>query len=138
MFKHAKRMAAAVLVTVACAAAFVPADAVAQETTLAGNWSGMLALPNGQEVELIFRVVEGEDGTLSTTLDVPAQGAAGIACTKTSVDGPTLHISGCEIPGSGGFDGTLNEEGALAGNFNQAGQQLPLSLKPLDESGDSE
>jgi hypothetical protein len=138
MFEHAKRTAAAILVMVACAAAFVPADAVAQETTLAGNWSGMLALPNGQEVELIFRVVEGEDGALNTTLDVPAQGAAGIACTETSVDGPTLHISGCQIPGSGGFDGTLNEEGALAGNFNQAGQQLPLSLEPLDETGDSE
>jgi len=135
MFEHARITAVAVLATVVlAAAAFTPAGVVAQETTLAGNWSGVLALPDGREVEVIFRVAADDDGKLSTTLDVPAQGAAGIKCTETTVDGPTLHISGCQIPGSGGFDGTLNEEGALAGNFNQAGQQFPLDLKPMAES----
>lgn len=138
MFEHTRRAAVVILVTLMCAVPFVPADAVAQETTLAGNWSGVLALPDGREVEVIFRVVEGDDGALAATLDVPSQGAAGIPCTEASVDGPSLHISGCEIPGGGGFDGTLNEEGALAGNFNQAGMPFPLDLKPLAESGDSE
>lgn len=101
---------------------------------MAGDWSGILALPDGREIELIFRVVAGEDGNLSTTLDVPAQGAAGIKCAETKVDGPSLHISGCEIPGGGGFDGTLNDEGALAGNFNQAGMQFALDLKPVAHS----
>ena len=135
MFEHMRTKAVAALVMWVCgAAAFTPADAVAQETTMAGNWSGVLALPDGREVELIFRVVAGEDDGLSTTLDVPAQGAAGIKCTETKVDGPSLHISGCEIPGGGGFDGSLNDEGALSGNFNQAGQQFPLDLKPAAES----
>jgi len=135
MFEHMRRTFVAVLVAVVCgAAAFTPADAVAQETTMAGNWSGVLALPDGREVELIFRVVAGEDGALTTTLDVPAQGAAGIKCTETKVDGPSLHISGCEIPGGGGFDGTLNDEGALAGNFSQAGMQFALDLKPMADS----
>jgi len=135
MFEHTRRTAAVALVAGMCAAgALAPSAAVAQETTLAGNWSGVLALPDSSTVELIFRVSADDDGNLSTTLDVPAQGAAGIKCTETKVDGPTLHISGCEIPGSGGFDGTLNAEGALAGSFSQAGIQFALDLKPMTDS----
>jgi hypothetical protein len=119
----------AALVALACAAAFTPPqDLAAQETTMAGDWAGTLSVPNGMEIEMIFKVVAGEDGALSTTLDVPTQGAVGIACTETSVEGKDLHISGCEIPGGGGYDGTVGEDGALTGEFNQAGQVLPLSL----------
>ena len=135
MVEHMRRAAVALLVALAVLAAFAPAqDLAAQETTLTGDWAGVLSLPDGQEVEMIFKVVEGEDGALATTLDVPGHGAAGIACTETSVEGTELHISGCEIPGGGGFDGELNEEGALSGNFNQAGLPFPLDLKPAAES----
>lgn len=136
MVENTRRVAAAVLVALGCMAAFTSAkDLTAQETpSLVGDWSGVLSLPDGREVEMIFRVVEGEDGALSTMLDVPSQGAAGIACTDTSVDGAELHISGCEIPGDGGYDGTLNDEGALAGNFNQAGMVFALDLKPATDS----
>lgn len=128
------RRTLAALAALVCVTAFVPTQHLAaQETSLAGDWSGILTAPNGMEIELIFKVVEGEDGTLSTTIDVPAQGAAGIVCTETSTEGAELHVSGCEIPGSGGFDGALNEEGTLAGNFNQAGQSFPLDLKPVAE-----
>jgi hypothetical protein len=128
-----KRIAMTAIVTLACVAAFAPAQA--QEASMAGDWTGVLSAPNGMEIELVFKVVEGEDGTLSTTLDVPTQGAAGIVCTDTSVDEEGLHISGCEIPGGGGYDGALNEEGGLTGNFNQAGQVLPLDLAlPAEEA----
>ena len=123
------------LVAVACMAAFTPTqDLAAQETAPTGDWAGVLAAPNGMEIELIFKVVEGEDGALSTTIDVPTQGAAGIVCAETTTEGAELHISGCEIPGSGGFDGALNEEGVMAGDFNQAGQSFPLELKLPEQS----
>jgi len=121
-----KRIAIAALVILACVAAFTPAQA--QEKSMAGDWAGTLSAPNGMEIELVFKVVADEDGVMSTTLDVPAQGAAGIVCTDTSVDEEGLHISGCEIPGGGGYDGALTEEGGLTGNFNQAGQSFPLDL----------
>jgi len=121
-----RRMTIAALVAIACIGMFTPAQA--QETTMAGDWAGTLSTPNGP-IDLTFKVVEGEDGALSTTLDVPTQGVAGIVCTETTVDDEGLHISGCEIPGSGGYDGALNEEGGLTGNFNQAGQMLPLDLE---------
>lgn len=121
-----RRATIAALVAIASVAMFTPAQA--QETTMAGDWAGTLSTPNGP-IDLIFKVAEGEDGALSTTLDVPTQGVAGIVCTETSVDDEGLHISGCEIPGSGGYDGALNEEGGLTGNFNQAGQMLPLDLE---------
>ena len=95
---------------------------------MAGEWTGVLAA-QGMEIELICNVVDAEDGTLSTTLDVPAQGAAEIVCTDTTVDEEGLHISGCEIPGGGGYDGALNEEGGLSGNFSQAGMPFPMDLK---------
>lgn len=126
-----KRTTIAALAALALMAVFKPAQA--QEATMAGDWAGVLAVPNGTEIELVFKVVEGEDGALSTTLDVPTQGAAGIVCTETSVDDEGLHISGCEIPGGGGYDGALNEEGALTGNFNQAGQMLSLDLAKAAE-----
>lgn len=119
------RTTIAALVAIASVGMFTPAQA--QEATMAGDWAGTLSTPNGP-IDLIFKVVEGEDGALSTTLDVPTQGVAGIVCTETTVDDEGLHISGCEIPGSGGYDGALNEEGGLTGNFNQAGQMLPLEL----------
>jgi hypothetical protein len=121
-----KRLAMTALVALASVTAFTPAQA--QEASMAGDWTGVLSA-QGMEIELIFKVVEGEDGTLSTTLDVPTQGAAGIVCTDTTVDEEGLHISGCEIPGGGGFDGALDEEGGLSGNFNQAGMPFPLDLK---------
>lgn len=135
MVKNTGRAVAAAIVALALVVAFAPTpNLVAQEApSLAGDWSGMLSGPDGSEIELIFRVVEGEDGALSTTLDVPTQGAAGIACTDTSVDGAELHISGCAIPGGGGFDGTLNEEGVLTGNFNQAGMPFALDLAAVVE-----
>ena len=121
-----RRMTIAALVAFASVGTFTSAQA--QEATMAGDWAGTLSAPNGMQIELVFKVVEGEDGALSTTLDVPTQGAAGIVCTETTVDEEGLHISGCEIPGSGGYDGALNEDGGLTGNFNQAGQMLPLDL----------
>jgi hypothetical protein len=121
-----RRLTIAALVAIASVGMFTPAQA--QEATMAGDWAGTLSTPNGP-IDLIFKVVEGEDGALSTTLDVPTQGVAGIVCTETTVDDEGLHISGCEIPGSGGYDGALNEEGGLTGNFNQAGQMLPLDLE---------
>ena len=121
-----RRTAVTAFVALACVAVFTPAQS--QETSMAGDWAGTLSVPNGMQIDLIFKVVAGEDGTLSTTLDVPTQGAAGIACAETSVEENALHISGCEIPGGGGYDGTLNEEGGLTGEFNQAGQMLPLDL----------
>ena len=108
-----KRMTIAALAALVLMAAFTPAqELAAQETTLTGDWGG----------------------TLSTTLDVPTQGAVGIVCTETSVEGMDLHISGCEIPGGGGFDGSVNEEGVMAGNFNQAGQSFPMDLKVAAET----
>lgn len=127
-----RRIVAATFVALACLVGFTTAQA--QEMSMAGDWAGVLVVPGGMEIELVFKVVEGEDGTLATTLDVPTQGAAGIACAETTVDDEGLHISGCEIPGGGGYDGALNEEGGLSGNFNQAGQVLPLDLaKDADE-----
>jgi len=130
-----KRMTIAALAALVLMAAFTPAqELAAQETTLTGDWGGILKAPNGMEIELVFKVVAAEDGALSTTLDVPTQGAVGIVCTETSVDGMDLHISGCEIPGGGGFDGSVNEEGVMAGNFNQAGQSFPMDLKVVAET----
>lgn len=132
MFENMRRIAAAAFAALALLVAFNPAQATAQEApSLVGDWTGILTGPDGSEIEVIFRVVEGEEGALSTTLDVPVQGAAGIACTETAVDGAALHISGCEIPGGGGYDGELGDDGKMTGNFSQAGMGFELDLEPV-------
>jgi hypothetical protein len=135
MLKHTGTAAFVVaLGLVASPLAPAPRSLQAQEAhSLAGDWEGTLSLPDGRAVGLVFHVIEAEDGALSASLDVPEQGAAGIVCETATIDGDALHISGCQLPGSGGYDGTLNEEGTvLEGEFQQAGMSFPLALSPAD------
>ena len=46
-----------------------------------GDWKGALNV-QGMELELVFHV-SGDNGELTTTLDVPMQGATGVPVEKT-------------------------------------------------------
>ena len=84
-----RRLTIAALVAIASVGMFTPAQA--QEATMAGDWTGTLSTPNGP-IDLIFKVVEDEDGALSTTLDVPTQGVAGIVAGATFFHGSSRPI----------------------------------------------
>jgi|GEM_PF-4829305 len=72
---------------------------------ITGDWKGMLSIPQANmELELIFHIT-GEGANLSTTMDVPAQGATGIPVEKTSFADGKLTLSAASLQFT--FKGTL-------------------------------
>lgn len=90
---------------------------------IAGDWKGKLSV-QGFELEVIFHITD-TDGTYATTMDVPAQGAAGLPTDKTEFVNNQLKLSSSMLQMT--YEGTLNGD-EVTGNFTQAGSTLPLTL----------
>ncbi|MDR3220342.1 MAG: S9 family peptidase [Dysgonamonadaceae bacterium] len=94
---------------------------------ITGDWKGTVDV-QGMQLELIFHISDA-DGTLSTTLDVPLQGAADISVDKTTFENNELLLSSSMLQAS--YKGTLSGE-TIKGNFEQAGMILPLTLAKFE------
>ena len=92
-----------------------------------GDWKGLLSV-QGVELELVFHLTPEEDG-LSGTMDVPMQGAAGIAVDTVELSGNsvTLKVSAAQIA----FNGVLQGD-SIVGTYEQGGMSLPLTLKRFE------
>ena len=91
---------------------------------LAGIWYSRMG-----PVVLQFRLDEGTDGSITGVFDSPAEGATDLAVVVT-VEGSDTTI---EIPiASAVFEGTV-EGDSLAGNWKQAGSEIPLVFTRQDE-----
>ncbi|MDR0732452.1 MAG: S9 family peptidase [Dysgonamonadaceae bacterium] len=95
---------------------------------ISGDWKGVLDV-QGMKLELIFHF-SSENGTLSTVLDVPMQGVAGISIEKTEFsDGElTLEVSALQAQ----FKGKLVGNDRIEGNFEQMGTSIPLVLEKFE------
>lgn len=91
---------------------------------ISGRWNGTLDI-QGQQLALLFNIEKDESGYKST-LDVPAQGAKGIAVASTTFANPKLTLKITVIGAE--FVGDLNAEGKIVGNFTQGGAVFPLTL----------
>ncbi|WP_281322457.1 alpha/beta hydrolase family protein [Flavobacterium aestivum] len=95
---------------------------VGQEIT--GQWNGVLKVP-GSQLRVVFNITKAENG-YSSTLDSPDQGAKGIPFTKTSFENSILKL---EIPNAQiVYEGMLNKDNNIVGNFVQRGQSFSLNL----------
>ena len=94
---------------------------------VAGDWKGTIDA-QGTALELIFHISES-NGVYGTTMDVPMQGAAGIAVEKTEFLGKKLILQAPKLKIK--YEGELKGD-ALEGNFMQAGMTLPLILKKFE------
>ena len=114
------------LVSIACLLTAVGlADA---QTTLSGDWSGVLKA-GAAELHLVLHIVRADDGALKATLDSTDQGALGIPVTTVSLTGATLTFTINAISGS--YEGTVNGEStSIAGTWTQ-GASLPLTFTRL-------
>lgn len=91
--------------------------------SLSGDWKGTLSV-QGTSLDLILHI-SNNDGTYTSTIDVPAQGAMGIPVAKTELIGQTVKIS---VPAAQiNYSGELNAD-VITGNFEQMGQTFPLVL----------
>lgn len=101
---------------------FALTPAFAQEGML-GTWAGQLEVgPN--KVDLIFHVME-EENNFVTRLDIPAQGVKA-AASSTQVKGNGILIVFRQFNIE--FEGSLDAEGTLKGEYRQGGIRLPLDL----------
>jgi pimeloyl-ACP methyl ester carboxylesterase len=106
------------------AAAVAPAAGAADED-VSGHWEGTIELPG---TELGIKVdLANEGGTWSGTVDIPMQGAKGLALSDVSVEGEKVKFSISGVPGNPTFDGTF-QYGQIQGTFSQGGGQFPFHL----------
>lgn len=88
-----------------------------------GSWKGDIEA-EGTKLSLTFHIND-DNGKLSATLDIPAQGATGIPLDKVTFESPavTLGISAAGMT----YSGTLEGDN-IKGTLKQGGQALPLTL----------
>jgi len=95
-----------------------------QQVSIVGVWMGTV---ESVGMRLGFTISEGADGTLTSTLESPDQGANGVPTGETTFIDGKLVVT---VPAaSAGFEGTLEKNGTITGNWSQGGQSIPLSLE---------
>lgn len=105
------------LAIIAVVGAIVAPRMAAQET-LAGRWRGAI-LVLGAKLDIAVVFTDADMG-LSATIDIPQQGAMGLALTSVSYESPRVHFELSAGPGLAVFDGELKGD-SIAGSFTQAG-----------------
>ncbi|MCP5433350.1 MAG: alpha/beta hydrolase [Alphaproteobacteria bacterium] len=119
MRKSAPALALAVLALILALAACAKPPFAA----IAGDWEGAIEI-GPTKLPVVFHIAP--DGTAS--LDSPAQGAFGIACTDLALEGTTVRFNVPSVDGA--FEGTYDEAaGTIAGTWTQRGVKLPLQLE---------
>ena len=114
------------------AAALLLAAAVSADDRVAGHWEGKIQVP-GQP--LVVKVdLESSGGLWSGSIDIPAQGAAGLPLEgiEVSEDASEVSFSIRGVPGHPTFRGTLDGD-VISGRFTQ-GPRRPR-LPPLAGGG---
>jgi dienelactone hydrolase len=107
------------------AAALLVLTAGARAGDPSGHWEGAIVLPNG---ELVIRVDLSLSGDQwAGTIDIPAQGAAGLPLTAVRVSADSVAFAIAHIPGDPAFRGVMGADG-IRGDFVQWGQTLPFHL----------
>lgn len=95
----------------------------ASAQSLKGDWKGTLEV-QGMKIEVILHVSEA-NGAYTTTLDVPMQGASGIAVDQTELKGSTVTLKSAALKMT--FTGELKGN-TIEGKFEQAGMSLPVTF----------
>ncbi len=116
----------------------VAAPASAATPDVSGQWQGKILLP-GAALEIIVALAE-EDDAWAGTIDVPAQGAAGIPLHDITVDGDGIHFEMLAGQQLATFDGQVQPDGGISGAFSQMGiagsfelarPETPTAAEPL-------
>ncbi len=95
-----------------------PSDAPQQDRSIDGLWEGSLSVA-GATLQISVSFATNSDG-LGATIDIPQQGATGIALANVSYVPPKVHF---ELTGGAGlavFDGEQRGD-SISGSFTQAG-----------------
>ncbi|WP_339845851.1 S9 family peptidase [uncultured Dokdonia sp.] len=102
-------------------------QAVAQQLT--GSYAGTITA-QGVEIELIYNF-ETVDGNLTATMDVPMQGASGIAMDSATLEENKISITSAKLKMS--YLGTITNDN-ISGTYTQLGTDYPLQLMKTEKT----
>lgn len=92
-----------------------------------GIWQGKIQ----NALRLVVHVAADSGGGLVSRVDSPDQGAMGLPVTQTTFTSDTLRLELADLGAS--YSGRMNGDGtAIAGEWRQSGQVLPLDLARAD------
>lgn len=100
-----------------------------------GRWKGAIETPGGTLGVEVFLVRDGD--AWSGTIDIPAQGAKGLALEKITVEGGQAIFSIAGVPGAPRFEGAVSET-ELKGTFYQGGGSVPFRLEKVEKGAPAE
>ncbi len=105
------------------------ASAQAPASSVAGPWSGQISLPPGPLNIAVVLTVDAA-GAWTGTIDIPAQGARGVALADVSVEGRAVSFAMAGVPGDPRFSGTIGDDGqSMGGTFTQGPASFPFELR---------
>jgi hypothetical protein len=90
-----------------------------------GHWKGVLSI-NGTQLHIVIHIALMPDGSYSSTLDSPDQGAAGIPATAADCNYPDVKITWGMINGT--YTGKMSN-GKLSGTWKQGKGSWALDLQ---------
>ena len=94
-----------------------------------GTWNGAIEA-GGQQFEIVVNFSTDDDGNIQWTIDLPSQGAAGLALSNFEIDGKKIGFMIDGPPGEPTFKGELDEAGTkISGSFSQGGVEGSFSLE---------
>ncbi len=112
------------LVLAVCA--LLSPTALSAQASVEGHWEGAIALPGtALQIRVDFK---NASGAWQANIDIPQQGAQGLALQAVRFAAPQVHFELPAGPGLAVFEGKL-EGDKISGNFSQAGQTFPFSLE---------
>lgn len=94
-------------------------------TDIIGAWQGTLKVPNAQ-LRIVFNISQNQEGKLIANLDSPDQGAKGIPIDEATFENGNLRLYIKFVNGT--FEGKLQENGTIDGNWLQSGSSFPIVL----------
>ncbi len=121
-------------VCIALAVFLCMAPAAPAQTSLQGVWEGSILLP-GMQLGISVKFIPSGD-TLRATIDIPQQGAMGLALKNVSFAAPKVHFELPAGPGLAVFEGTLRAD-SIAGDFKQSGITARFGLARAVTSGEA-
>ncbi len=122
------RIAALCLVSMSPGAQVVDAQVASVPAAAPERWNGTVSLPGGANLSFSVVLTGG-----SGTIDIPMQGAKGLALSDVAGDGKSLKFT-LKVPGAGEagwarFEAVIDPDGLTAnGQLHQAGMDLPLKM----------
>jgi len=107
--------------------ALVLTVSAASQDRPAGRWEGAIQVMGGA-LDITIEFKAPPEGW-QANIDIPQQGALGLALTSVRIEPPRVHFELPAGPGLAVFDGEL-KDGVIRGSFKQAGVEGSFELKP--------